>query len=163
MEYECAHTHSHICSRRVYRRVTRLTLSVLALGLQRVVCVKYQRWCESEQSCVRDTEKRSPFSSVCAGCCICRWLSSVNSQPLSKGDSCLPSHQHRWLRSQIPIVHVSTQRMKGSIWPLSATLRRAGSLVCMWEKSHLDQVHSLAQVWSLWAIGPLRIYFSSEG
>lgn len=55
--------HSHICSQRLYRCITRLTPSVLALGLQHrcpVVCVKYERCCESEQSCVRETEKQSP-------------------------------------------------------------------------------------------------------
>lgn len=63
--YVCAHIRAHTYALEgcMYRRITRLTLSVLALGLQRscpVVCVKYQCCCESEQSCVRERESRSP-------------------------------------------------------------------------------------------------------
>ena len=118
--------------------------------------------------CERRRDLVGPLvSSVCTGCCICRWSSSVNSQPSSKGDSCLPPHQHRWLHSsgQIPIVHVSTQ--EGIYMAVSATLRKAASLgvspplsVCGRKPFRLASQPSLSG--HCGAKGPLRILFSPE-
>lgn len=129
--YVRAHTHSHICSRRVYRRITRLTPSALALRLQfscSVVCVKYQCCCESEQSCVRKIENWSP----CLQCLhwVLHLVVLCQLTAFEQGRQ-LPSAPSAQMASFFqPDCHCTCQYSKneGISIAASATLRKPGSL-----------------------------------